>query len=239
MFVVTALVLIGALGLGQVVRSLREQPAAASGESRHPSGLIVLGPADVTNLHPLNEGLAKALSDAQELAKKNPDLFGYPYADRVTGELVLTPVTSEAEALARQWTPLGAQALAVRRRTEVVDRSYARLEAIRRDAIGAGTAGLPDNDAIQATTQDDEHNRVLIIMNRLSDPLLFALAARYGTEAIEVRVDPRFGPFESIAGRGASEAMSVGAVAVAAGVAIAALIFLLLNWRRGKQTSST
>lgn len=43
------------------------------------------------------------------------------------------------------------------------------------------------------TTQDDEHNRVLIVVDRRSDALFSALAARYGTEIIAIRIEPNPG----------------------------------------------
>jgi hypothetical protein len=236
----TVVLIVAALGAGQLLRAAREQPAGASGqpssELRHKSGVVLLGPADQTAVKPLPEPLAKALSDAQELARDNPDLFGYPYADRSTGELVLSPVNAEGQSLAHRWTPRGAEAIAVTRRTRLVDRSYAQLEAIRHEAIGPGVAGLPDGDAIQATSQDDEHNRVLIIITRMSDPLLFALAARYGTEAIEVRLDPSFGPFQSLSQEeSVRDELLIGASAVFFLVATFALVATLLMRRRARE----
>lgn len=232
----TVLLLAAALGAGQLLGRIRSQgPTAAANptsvEPRHSSGLVLLGPLDRDAIHPLPEPLAGALSEAQELARNNPHLFGYPYADRKTGELVLSPANAAGEALAQRWTPKDAEALAVPRRVRVVDRSYARLEAIRHEAIGPGAADLPDADAIQATAQDDEHNRVLIIITRMSDPLLFALAARYGTEAIAMRLDPNFGPFVSLGGNRDATLSAFAILGAAVLLAFAAVAVALMRRR--------
>jgi hypothetical protein len=163
-------------------------PPLATG--RDPSGLIVLPALDRTGIAQLPEPLAKALSDAQSFARKNPAIVGYPYADRTTGELVLSAATPSGTAAWQGWRPDGIAAAAVRRRVRTVATSYARLETIRFEAIGPGAANLPDSGLIYMTTQDDENNRVLIVVDHRSDALFAALAARYGTEAIAVRVEP-------------------------------------------------
>ena len=56
---------------------------------------------------------------------------------------------------------------------------------------------LPDGDAIWMTGPDARRNVTVITIDRLSDALLRALAARYGISAIVIRVDPkRFSGYE-------------------------------------------
>lgn len=68
--------------------------------------------------------------------------------------------------------------------------SWQKLEGIKDEAISLGNA-LPDSEAIVQTEPDEEHNRVIITIDRLSDPLLNALAARYGTTDIAIRVNTK------------------------------------------------
>jgi hypothetical protein len=193
--VATVLLFATALVVGQLLTRARDlvpaRPGASSEvEVRHASGLLLLGPLDRTAIRPLPTPLAKALNDAQALARSNPDLFGYPYADRRSGELVLSAVGAAGQALGQRWTPEGGEARAVPRRIRLVDRSYGELERVRHEAIGPGAAGLPDADLIWMTAQGDEINRVIVVISRMSDPLLFALASRYGSELVAVRVEP-------------------------------------------------
>jgi hypothetical protein len=175
-------------------------------ERRHSSGLLVLGPG-VVHAQPVVEDLAKAWSDAMWLARDNPDVLGYPWADEASGQLVVSVVMPAGEALVLQWAASGAQTkgpkpikllpprVAFRLRT--VDRSYAQLERIKHDATFLVQAGLPDANAIYKTAPDFQHNRIIVTVDRTSDPLFAALASRYGTQAVAVRVEPnppRFGP---------------------------------------------
>jgi len=172
-----------------VVAGLTASAAAPVGTS-HPSGLEIVPPLDYSAI--AQEGqmfgpLAMAVNDAWDLAEQEPANFGYPYADRATGSLILTPTGPTAEARASQWLPRP-QAAAVRRTAQRVNRSYGQLETIRHAAIGPGVTDLPDGNLIWQTTPDVQGNRVIIVVDRISDALLFALASRYGTQAIVIRV---------------------------------------------------
>jgi hypothetical protein len=68
------------------------------------------------------------------------------------------------------------------------DRTFRELQDIQHGSVPA--TDLPDGDAIYATGPDTRRNATVITVEWLSDPLLQALAARYGTEALVIRVDP-------------------------------------------------
>lgn len=133
------------------------------------------------------EPLAIAVHDARELAEREPNAFGYPYADRLTGTLVLSPVNAAGEASAQRWTPRP-EAAGVPRTVRKVNRGYAELERIRHEAIGPGVAAIPDSKLIWMSTADEERNRVILTVDRISNALLQGLASRYGTEVIAIRV---------------------------------------------------
>lgn len=178
--------------------------APISPGERHSSGLQILGGvASTAAASPLTESLARAWSDALLLADANPEQVGYPWADSANGVLVFPAVNVAGEAVIRQWIQAGAQvtrlkagqAHAVRLlrpqvpvRAPSVSRSYGQLERIKDDATHLVRAGLPDADAIFQTEPDYEHNRVIVTVDRRSDALLAALANRYGTDALAVRI---------------------------------------------------
>ena len=171
--------------------------AAGPAPTRHPSGIEIVPPLDVPAIVAQGQmplPLAMAVTDAITLAESQPDNFGYPYMDRTTGTLFVSAATAAGNQTASSWTPRP-QALSVRRTTRSVTRSYRALERIRHEAIGPGAADLPNGKLIWMTTADEEKNRVLIVIDHLDDPLLFALAGRYGTDAIAVRIqkNPGFG----------------------------------------------
>jgi hypothetical protein len=131
----------------------------------------------------------------------NPDGLGYPWIDRSTGSVVVSVVTAAGRAAINDWivrgadvaSPKGAhiQRPAVPVQQRLVSYSFAQLERIMDDATRLRQAGVPDADAIWAVGPDYENNRIVITIDRRSERLLSALAARYGTQAIAIRVDPR------------------------------------------------
>lgn len=102
------------------------------------------------------------------------------------------------EAAAREWIAGNAKRMGSKprdlRKPEVpvkfttVDRSFRLLTGIQHGSVPA--TDLPDGDAIYMTGPDPMRNGTVITIDRLSDPLLRALASRYGTSAIVIRVDP-------------------------------------------------
>lgn len=188
-------------------------PVPPRPEARHASGLALPTPLPRCYGAPVYEPLNKASSDASLLAESHPHDFAHPWADHVKRELVVSVTGATGEGLARSWISSGATytapsvgkstflpqpAVAVRIRT--VTRSYAQLAKLMDDIIDATRAGLPDGSAIRSIGPDAEYDRVFIEVQHLSDALATALASRFGTEAIAVRVDPAVGPFTNLSG---------------------------------------
>jgi len=218
-------------------------------ENRHLSGIVLLPPLDIAEIvrqGPIYEPLGKAWSDALELAGQSPDVFGYPWADRAKGELVIAIVNAQGEAIARSWMKSGAPRtlgkplpdllppqVPVRLRT--VDLSFRQLETIQQEAIGRGAAGFPGDNRIWSSGVDEEHQRVVLTTDRVVDAFLFALAKKYGTEVVAVRVDPHSGAFTTAGSN--SQPSDVGRQLTVVGVigVLAALsggLWLLVKARR-------
>jgi hypothetical protein len=166
--------------------------AAAGDNGTHGSGITVeTAPAEPAIPPATSSTLARAWSDAYDLAINHPNDFGYPHITRSGTPAVVVRATTPVglslagRALARPAAESGPQVLAG------VPRSFAELEAIKDEAIDLDPAEVPGADTIWMTMPDLANNRVLIVVDRLRDELLYALAARYGTEAIAVRVQPR------------------------------------------------
>jgi hypothetical protein len=164
-------------------------------ERAHDSGVLLVCAEPIRDMP---ESLKAASSFAYELASQHPDEFGYPWADPDTGELVLRVTGAAADPFVRAWTtgtatrgtgdktlPLPRPEVAVKLVT--VDRSFRQLEAIKDGAVPP--RGLPDGDLIWQTAPDARRNAVAISIDHLSDALVRALAAKYGTAAIVIRVE--------------------------------------------------
>lgn len=212
-------------------------------EARHPSGLALPTPVPRCYGAPVYEPLNKASSDASLLAESHPHDFGHPWADHLKRELILSVTGPTGEALARAWISSGATytapsvgkstflpqpGVAVRIRT--VPRSYAQLAKLMDDIIDATRAGLPDSGAIRSIGPDAEYDRVVIEVQHLSAALAAALVARFGTEAIAIRVDPTSGPFTNMS-RGIDarpvDPMLVGALVAGSLVGLLLVVFVM------------
>jgi hypothetical protein len=66
--------------------------------------------------------------------------------------------------------------------------SIAELDAIADDATRLVDAGLPNANLVWMTEPDQMNNRVVITVSKLDDALMSALASRFGTALIAVRV---------------------------------------------------
>jgi hypothetical protein len=203
-------------------------------ETRHPSGLLIIGPAPAC-FPPVYEPLAKANSDARQLAEAKPHEFGHPWDDRTKRELVLPVMNSSGERVAREWIQSGvALAIGVKTahlarpdvpvRLPNARRSFAEVERIMHDAIEISRSGLPGADAIASTHVDAEKERVIVTVRRLSDEVAAALAAKYAADALAVRIDPSFGPFTTLGGKpsgfGTPVLLAAATVVVVAGVVV-------------------
>jgi hypothetical protein len=216
-------------------------------EARHASGIALPTPLPRCYGPPVYEPLAIAHINARLLAESHPNDFGYPWDDRAKRELVVSVIGPNGEAVARAWMASGATftpnggakseflvppAVPVRFRT--VTRSFAQLATLHEE-IGNALPVLPDVGAVRSWGHDDEYNRVTIDVQYLSDAFAYALTARFGTEAVAIRVDPTFGPFTST-GRaldiGAVDPILVGVV-LAGSVLGVGLVVLVLRRRAG------
>jgi hypothetical protein len=165
---------------------------------RHSSGIVLLPPLDIGPFvrarermgEAAFEPLAKTYSDARQIAMTQRDSFGIPWIDIAHGEVVIRVARPGAERSLPLWS--------ARVRIEATDRTYGQLEKIQHDAIGRGAAGYAGENRVWTSSIDDESQRVVLETDRVIDGFLIALARRYGTEIIAVRVDPRSGPFRSI-----------------------------------------
>jgi hypothetical protein len=164
-------------------------------ERRHDSGLLLVCPETVPDMP---EALKAAASFGWGVAEDHPDALGYPWPNPATGQLEMRLVDPRGEAAVREWiagtaSRAGPKPMDVPRPQVPVtlvpsDRSFRRLTDIQHDATRTGD--LPDGNAIYQTGPDTRRNATVITIDRLSGQLLRALVARYGTEAIVIRVDP-------------------------------------------------
>ena len=163
-------------------------------EVRHGSGIALLGPVDRERLFAkwkMTERLDRSYNQARILSDQYRGDFGYPWLHSQTEEVVLRAATARGDALARAWIQTGTEVVF---RLERVDRSIEQLERIK-NAVGPGLADVPGSNRIWQSGSDDQYNRVVYATDRVSDAMLRALAARFGTEALAIRIErnPRIG----------------------------------------------
>jgi hypothetical protein len=87
-------------------------------------------------------------------------------------------------------------------RLRTVTRSVAQLLTLEDEIVAFTRAGVTDASAIHMFGSDDEHDRIVIEVDHLTDELATALATRFGTDAIAVRVDPLSANATALAGGG-------------------------------------
>jgi hypothetical protein len=182
-------------------------------EHRHRTGIVLLGPIDldaISRMDPLSDPLRKAWNDAFTLAQEgHPDLFGYPWADRTSGELVIAVASPTGEAMARQWMQSGLQvgspkpggpftidlpAPQVPVRISSA-RSITELRQVMDGVIDMTRSGVPGAGRIYSAGPDPEHDRIIVETDRVDDQLLEAIVSRFGVDVIAVRVNPNGNPF--------------------------------------------
>ena len=180
-------------------------------QARHSTGIVLIGPIDYNaRIEPLPDSLRKAWNDAYTLAQEGyPDDFGRPWPDLTTGELVVSAATANGFEIARRWVQSGVRMPSpkpggpftidlprpdVSVRIQTVRHSILGLQRLMDDVIELRRAGVPGADRIYSAGQDPEHDRVIIVTDRLNDQLLEAIAARFGIDVIAVRIDPRETP---------------------------------------------
>jgi hypothetical protein len=192
-----------AVGLAILALLSTTNIAATDGRSveQRAYGLTILGPELRNGAAAQSTQVGLEWSRAVMIAENSPDDYGYPWPDDVNGQLVVSIVNGRGQQAVQQWQAAGlvvtrgaksAQAArpSVPVRVRTTRFSYAQLEAIKDESISLSQSGVPDAANIWKTGPDWENNRVLITVDRRSNALFAALAARYGSEAIAVVVDP-------------------------------------------------
>ena len=180
-------------------------------QARHSTGIVLIGPIDYNaRIEPLPDSLRKAWNDAYTLAEEAyPDDFSRPWMDLTTDEVVVSAATANGAEIARRWVQSGLRVASpkpggpftidlprpeVAVRIESVQHSILGLQRIMDGVTDLARDGVPGADRIYSAGPDPEHDRVIIVTDRLNDQLLEAIAARFGIDVIAVRVDPRETP---------------------------------------------
>jgi hypothetical protein len=175
-------------------------------EVRHTSGIALLGPYDYGGIFAqwhMSEKLERAYNGARVLADHNQGSFGYPWQESDADVVVVRVANAEGEALARRWIAGGIQLSVpkagervaldiappeVRVRLEAVDRNIEALQRVQH-AVGQHLGDIPGTERIYQSGGDPERNRVIYVTDRVNDAMLRGLVARFGTEALAVRIE--------------------------------------------------
>lgn len=166
-------------------------------ERRDESGLLLVCDEDVAGMP---EALRDTAASGITLAMAHPEAFGYPWADPSTGELEVRIAAPAAEVFIADWRAgramqgTGEKTLAIPRPTVAIRRvrpARSVAELVRIQNAVTPPAGMPDADLVYMAGPDPRHNATLIAIDHASEALLRALADRYGTEAIVIRIASR------------------------------------------------
>jgi hypothetical protein len=174
----------------QAVGRLRERGSPrAVGFIRKREPSRVVGPP--THPDHLMSGAPNALSNARQRAVRGPAtdlaIMGYPWIDLTRNALEFAAANDQGKKAALpDASVLRAAGLTESRAT--AQASITRLDEISDDASHLVDAGVPHADLIWMTEPDQKNNPVVITVSALNADLMSALASRYGTELIEVRV---------------------------------------------------
>jgi hypothetical protein len=153
-----------------------------------PSGIRIVGD-DPVQFRPGSEDEAMFFDAALRLAMEHRADMGYPWLDGSSKTIRLSPTTAAGQAIVQAdgsivtpagWTltaPLGGA-------------SIAQLDQIQDDATRLNVPDVPNGNLVWMTFPDQLHNRVVITVDHLDPALMATLAERFGTELIEVRVEP-------------------------------------------------
>jgi hypothetical protein len=176
-------------------------------QARHSTGIVLLGPIDYNaKFEPIPDQLRKAWNDAYTLAQEAyPDDFGRPWMDLTADEVVVSAATANGAEIARRWVqsglsvPLPKMTVDLPRpevpvRIRSVQHSIMGFQRLLDRVFDLSRAGVPGADRIYSAGPDPEHDRVIIVTDRLNDQLLEAIAARFGVQVIAVRIDPMATP---------------------------------------------
>ncbi len=151
------------------------------------NGIALVGP-EAIQVRPADEDQANAFNAALELAYAHREDLGYPWLDSASGVLELSFATGLGETVAAEAVDgLSAGGRTVRLRPAPA--SIAELDALADAVTRLNAAGVPGADRIWMTEPDQKNNRIVVTVSEAPEELLDALAARFGTELIAVRIE--------------------------------------------------
>jgi hypothetical protein len=165
--------------------SSSQSPAAVSGASLDPTGILVVGRDYQMQSGSTDEAVKTAFGNAMQLAlESNPNDLGYPWIEPSTGGLVVSAVTAHGRAL------LEGTSFGVPVRIRDVAHSVTELQKILDGATRLNAQGVTDAILIYEAGPDYRDNRAWITIARFSRPLLDELARRFPPDALIVVIDP-------------------------------------------------
>jgi hypothetical protein len=160
----------------------------AIGAIRDSSGIAVVGDLPI-QVSALTEKEAMAFDAALDLALKNRDDFGYPWIRPDTRRLELAAADADGTGLA-ETARSSAKIRDVATTITTAPASIGELDAIAEAVTQLNAEGFPDADLIYMTEPDQRDNLIVITVSEASPRLTSALAERFGTSLIAVRVRP-------------------------------------------------
>jgi hypothetical protein len=142
-----------------------------------------------------NERDANALDEARKLAESKPEDMGYPWFEPKSGALEIRAVNDKGRAAgqteASKLSSGGAKTVVAS-----APASIAELDGIAEAVTHLSEEGMPGAKGIWKTEPDDKNGRIIITVLAHDDALMAALAERFGTDRIAVRIQNR-GPASS------------------------------------------
>jgi hypothetical protein len=150
------------------------------------SGIALVGP-DAIQFRAQTEAQAVAFDAALNLAFNNRDHMGYPWIDLDTKTLELSAVDQSGQKAASE-AGVSLSASGFTTRVTTSQASIAKLDAVADEVTRLLAAGVPHAELIWMTEPDQKNNRVVITISKANDELMSALASRFGTDLIAVRV---------------------------------------------------
>ena len=130
-----------------------------------------------------------AFDAALNLAMKHRDDLGYPWVEPDTGTLELAAANATGTAILVSAKATAAMS-AVPTRVTTAKASMAKLDEIADAVTRLNAQGVPDAGLIYRTEPDQRDDLIVITVSSLSETLMTALASKFGTSLIAVRVRP-------------------------------------------------
>lgn len=152
-------------------------------EDRHWTGLALVGP-EVMQISPRDEAQAVAISAAIDLALKNPQELSFPWIDEGGDVLQLSAASDLGVMLLDSLAPTLDVPTAIRQ----VEHSLADLNAVKWDV--SQFREFEAQSILRTLEPDWRDSRLVATVSQIDDEVFKALADRFGTEILAVRVDP-------------------------------------------------